>query len=127
MEIEQGDHIFVTKFATEGLDEWHDWTDMKRRMEVRAVESCSQKLVEEALKTGKKMSLEELLPKYLEDFMPMFKKVSFDRLLEQHQWDHTIKLKPGVEPFNSKIYPLSLAEQAELDKFIEEHLCMGRI
>lgn len=125
--VEEGDRIFVTKFMSEGVEEWHYWERLKEQMKIRAVETHSQKLAEEALKTGRKMSLEELLPKYLEDFMPVFKKASFNQLPERHQWDHAIELKPEVESFNSKIYPLSLAKQAELDTFIEEHLHSGRI
>jgi hypothetical protein len=96
-------------------------------MELCATTTRSHQLAEDTLKKGEKMSLEELLPKYLEDFMPVFEKAYFDRLPERHQWDHAIELKPGIEPFNSKIYPLSLVEQAELNKFIEEHLRTGRI
>ena len=38
-----------------------------------------------------------------------------------------IKLTPGAEPKLSKVYPLSLLEQAELDTFLEENLRTGRI
>lgn len=107
------------------LEEWQYWEKARRCEKIRAVETHSQQLAEEALKKGTKMLLEELLPKHLEDFMPVFEKASFNHLPEQHQWDHAIELKPGIEPFNSKIYPLSLIEQAELDKFIEEHLHTG--
>lgn len=50
-----------------------------------------------------------------------------DKLPERRQWDHAIELKPDSTPFSSKVYPLTLAEQVELDKFIEEHLQTGRI
>lgn len=126
-QLEDGDRIFVTKFEVETLEEWQYWEKARGREKIRAVETRSQKLAEEALKKGTKMSLEELLPKHLEDFTPVFEKASFDRLPDRRQWDHAIELKPGIEPFNSKIYPLSLVEQAELDKFIEEHLRTGRI
>jgi hypothetical protein len=87
----------------------------------------SQKLAEEALRVKPGASLDGLIPKYLEDFTPVFEKASFDRLPEHHCWDHAIELKPEAVPFNSKIYPLSIGEQAELDKFIEEHLRTGCI
>ena len=38
-----------------------------------------------------------------------------------------IELIPGAEPKLSKVYPLSLLEQVELDAFLEENLCTGRI
>jgi hypothetical protein len=124
--LEEGDHLFVTKMDPGSVKDPY-WEKVYERMEQHAMMTQSHQLAEDALKKGEKMSLEELLPKYLEDFMPVFEKASFDCLPEQCQWDHAIKLKPGIEPFNSKIYPLSLMEQAELDKFIEEHLCTGQI
>ena len=57
----------------------------------------------------------------------MFAKEDFDILLEHHKWDHAIELIPGAEPKSSKVYPLSLLEQMELDAFLEENLHTGRI
>ena len=57
----------------------------------------------------------------------MFAKEDFNILLEHRQWDHVIELIPGTEPKSSKVYPLSPVEQKELDSFLEENLCTGRI
>ena len=57
----------------------------------------------------------------------MFAKKDFDILLEHRKWDHTIELISGVEPKSSKVYPLSLLEQAKLDAFLEENLCTRQI
>jgi len=57
----------------------------------------------------------------------MFAKEDFDILPEHCKWDHAIELTPGAEPKSSKVYPLSLLEQAELDAFLEENLRTGRI
>jgi len=57
----------------------------------------------------------------------MFAKEDFDILPEHRKWDHAIELIPGAEPKSSKVYPLSPLEQAELDAFLEENLCTGRI
>ena len=57
----------------------------------------------------------------------MFAKEDFDILLEHHKWDHAIELIPGAEPKSSKVYPLSLLEQMELDTFLEENLYTGQI
>jgi len=62
------------------------------------------------------------LPTYVTEFRSVFTKEDFDILLEHHKWDHVIKLIPGAEPKSSKVYPLSLLEQAELDAFLEENL-----
>lgn len=121
IQIEEGDHIFVTKFEPEKPEDTY-WRKAKERMEAQAMGTQSQKLAEKALQEKGGAFLDGLIPKYLDDFTPVFKKASFNHLLECHQWDHAIELKPEVEPFNSKIYPLSLREQAKLNKFIEEHL-----
>jgi len=57
-------------------------------------------------------------------FVPftVFAKEDFDILPEYRQWDHAIKLIPGWEPKSSKVYPLFLVEQKELDSFLEENL-----
>jgi len=57
----------------------------------------------------------------------VFSKESFDRLPDRKPWDHAIELKPGSEPYRSKIYPLSPNEQRKLDAFLEENLKSRRI
>jgi len=68
-----------------------------------------------------------LLPTYVAEFQSMFTKEDFDILPEHHKWDHAIELIPGAEPKSSKVYPLSLLEQTELDAFLEENLRTRRI
>ena len=60
-------------------------------------------------------------------FRDIFSKESFDELPERKQWDHTIELTPGSQPFSTKVYPMSPIEQNELDEFLEENLSSGRI
>ena len=67
------------------------------------------------------------LPAYVVEFQFVFAKKDFDILLEHHKWDHAIELIPGVEPKSSKMYLLSLLEQAKLDAFLEENLHTGQI
>jgi len=55
----------------------------------------------------------------------VFTKEDFNILPEHCKWDHAIKLIPRAEPKLSKVYPLSLLEQAELNAFLEENLCTG--
>ena len=57
----------------------------------------------------------------------MFTKENFDILLEHHKWDHAIELIPGTKLKLSKVYLLFPLEQMELDAFLEENLCTGRI
>ena len=68
-----------------------------------------------------------LTDKYINDFPEVFKKQGFDSLLEQHPWDHTIKLTPRSKPIDCKVYPLNLDEQKELNEFLEENLKSGQI
>ncbi len=59
--------------------------------------------------------------------MDIFAKRSFDSLPKCHTWDHAIELTGDPKSPHWKLYPLSPAEQAELDKFLEENLASGQI
>src|SRR5258708_6176915 len=52
---------------------------------------------------------------------------SFDELPPRKVWDHAIDLSPGTELPCSQMFPLSPAEQKELDNFLWENLANGRI
>ena len=84
----------------------------------------SQRLVEAMQRYAE---AEAEIPEYLREFKDVFAKESFDTLLEQKPWDHTIGLEPGSKPTNCKVYPLSPREQVELNAFLEENLHTGRI
>jgi len=68
-----------------------------------------------------------LLLTYVVEFRSVFTKKDFDILPKHRKWDHAIELIPGTDLKSSKVYLLSLLEQAELDAFLEENLCTGRI
>ena len=51
----------------------------------------------------------------------------FDTLPPQKPWDHAVELELGSKPTNCKVYLLSPKEQVELNAFLEENLCTGRI
>ena len=76
-------------------------------------------------------SMEEMggdIPKEYKDFNDrVFNKVVFKKLLDWSKWDYAIELIPNVTLKNCKIYPLNVKEHKELDKFLEEHLKLGRI
>ncbi len=61
------------------------------------------------------------------NFRDVFSKEAFDELPPQKVWDHTIDLSPGTELPRSQTFPLSPAEQKELDDFLWENLANGRI
>ena len=87
----------------------------------------SQKLAEEACWALETQKEPFALPNCTKEFESVFAKEDFDILPEHRQWDHTIKLVLGSEPKLSKVYPLSLVEQKELDSFLEENLHTRRI
>jgi len=69
----------------------------------------------------------EEIPNEYQDFNnQVFNKVVFEKLPDQSKWDHAIKLIPNATLKNCKIYPLNVKEQEELDKFLEEHLKVGK-
>jgi len=87
----------------------------------------SQRLVEGARHSKETLATATPLPAYVTEFQSVFAKKDFDILSEHRKWDHAIELIPRAEPKSSKVYPLSLLEQAELDAFLEENLRTGRI
>src|SRR5260221_1420718 len=52
---------------------------------------------------------------------------AFDDLPPQKAWDHAIDLSPGTELPCSQTFPLSPAEQKELDDFLQKNLVNGHI
>ena len=87
--------------------------------------TTSQKLAEGARRSAEAQKEPFIPPDCVRGFESIFAKEDFDVLLEHRQWDHAIELIPGSEPKSSKVYPLSLVEQKELDSFLEENLCTG--
>src|SRR5277367_1012890 len=78
-------------------------------------------------KKDKKLWKETVL-EYLHDFANVFEKQDFDELPPHRPWDHAIELVSGSENrLDCKIYPLSVVEQEQLNKFIDENLRTGWI
>jgi len=116
VKYEQGDRLFMTRILLE--------SSMK---DLRATFTISQKLAEGAYQASEMQKGLFTLPDCAKGFESVFTKEDFDILLEHRQWDHAIELVLGSEPQSSKVYPLSPVEQKELDSFLEENLCTGRI
>jgi len=113
---EPGDQLFLT----------HVFPELTQA-DLRATATTSQHLVEEARHSKETHAATTPLPTYVTEFQSVFAKEDFDILPEHRKWDHAIELIPGAEPKLSKVYPLSLLEQAELDAFLEENLHTRRI
>jgi len=95
--------------------------------DLRAASTTSQKLAEGARQSAEAQREPFIPSDCVRGFESIFAKEDFDILPEHRQWDHAIKLIPGLEPKLSKVYPLSPVEQKELDVFLEENLRTGRI
>jgi hypothetical protein len=112
--IEEGDRIFATCFHNEPA-------------EVHATQNISQQLAEAFHKNLETKSFRDSAPDYLHDFKDVFSKTSFDELPAQKPWDHAIELIPDAQNKSRKVYPLSILEQEQLDKFLKENLMLARI
>ena len=110
--VEEGDRILATGLLPHPS------------MDIRASSTISQRLAE-AFQTNSEVL--SPIPDYLKEFTSVFSKQSFDALLEPREWDHAVELIPGSKPSGCKIYPLSPAEQKEIDIFLKENLETGRI
>ena len=82
-------------------------------------QTTSQRLAE-AHQKGLPTEVEVM--KYLQYFVDVFLKESFDTLPSWKVWGHAIDLEPG-----SNVHPLSPNEQSELDDFLQENMKSGRI
>jgi len=112
IEYKQGDRLFIMRLLLEFAV-----------VDLHAISMISQKLAKracQALETQKGLFT---LPDCAKGFESVFTKEDFDILPEHRQWDHAIELILGSEPKSSKVYPLSLVEQKELDSFLEKNLC----
>jgi len=110
------DRLFLTRIFPELTE-----------IDLRATATTSQRLAEGARRSKETLAAATPLPAYVAEFQSIFAKEDFDILPEHRKWDHAIELIPGAEPKSSKIYPLSLLEQEELDAFLEENLHTRRI
>jgi len=93
---------------------------------IRAKTSISQSLAHEA-ETIENRSFEELVPKEYREYQSVFEKTASERFPESHPWDHRIDLKPDFIPKKAKTYPLSVEEEKEMNKFIDDNLRKGFI
>lgn len=88
----------------------------------------SQQLAEAAHKAKPQKSFEEMVPEPYRRHAKVFSEKESERLPGHKPWDHAIDLKPDApETMRTKIYPMSVNEQEELDRFLEENLRKGYI
>src|SRR5260221_3776411 len=95
--------------------------------QIRAMDTPSQQLAQEAQKAEVSQPLKDMVPAQYHNFRDVFSKEAFDELPPWKAWDHAIDLSPGTELPHSQMFPLSPAEQKELDDFLWENLANGHI
>jgi hypothetical protein len=96
---------------------------------VRVAATKSQEFADQAWdnKTKHTDPMAAVPPEYCR-YSEVFAKDKFDVLPPKRPWDHAVELKPNAEmPSRTKVYPLLLAEQKELDVFLKEDLDSGHI
>ena len=86
----------------------------------------SQQIAEKAIIAKGKKTFEEMVPAQYRNFAKVFSEDESQRLPDHQPWDHAIDLEPDtVKHWKTKSYPMPLAEQEELDKFLTEHITKG--
>src|SRR5258707_6989133 len=86
----------------------------------------SQRLAEEA-QAQQAHPPGSTVPECYKDFADVFSEEAFAHLPPCKAWDHTIELHPDAKLPRGRTFPLSPAEQKELDAFLRENLANRRI
>ena len=88
----------------------------------------SQELAEKAGRQKPKRSIDEIVSDEYKWHAKVFSKAESEWLPKHKPYNHAIDLKPGIpETIQSKIYPMPINEQEELDHFLEDGLRKGYI
>jgi predicted aspartyl protease len=88
----------------------------------------STELAEKASKEKPKRAFEEIVPQEYRQYADVFSEKESERLPTHKSYDHAIDLKPETpETIRSKVYPMPVNEQDELDRFLEDNLRKGYI
>src|SRR5258706_1876057 len=91
-----------------------------------ATSTRSQRLAEEAQAQQAHPS-RSTIPEHYKDFADIFSEEAFAHLPPCKAWDHAIDLHHNTKLPRGRTFPLSLAEQKELDEFLRENLANGHI
>ena len=90
--------------------------------------TLSTKLAAEVNLAKETKTFEQMVPSHYHKYRKVFSEEESHRLPEHKPWDHAIDLKPDApETLRSKVYPMPLNEQEELDRFLEENIKKGYI
>jgi len=102
--------------------------DLSERVWCAAGFTYSTELAEKASKEKPKRTFEEIVPEEYRSYADVFSETESERLPAHKPYDHAIDLKPDTpETIRSKVYPMPLNEQEELDRFLQDHQRKGYI
>jgi hypothetical protein len=102
--------------------------DLSERVWCAAGFTYSTELAEKASKEKPKRTFEEIVPEEYRWYADVFSETESERLPAHKPYDHAIDLKPDTpETIRSKVYPMPLNEQEELDRFLQDHQRKGYI
>src|SRR5260370_13611336 len=93
---------------------------------IHATSTPSQRLAEEAQAQQAHPSRSAILEHY-KNFADVFSEEAFAHLPPCKAWDHTIELHPDAKLPRGRMFPLSPAEQKELNEFLRENFANGQI
>ncbi len=93
---------------------------------IHATSTPLQRLVEEA-QAQQACPSGTTIPECYKDFTDVFSEEAFTHLPPHKAWDHAIELHPDAKLPRGRTFPLSPAEQKELDEFLRENLANGCI
>src|SRR5260370_13523945 len=112
--LEPGDTVYMILLTLE-------WEEC-----ICATSTPSQRLAEEA-QAQRAHPPGSAVPEHYKDFADIFSEEAFAHLPPRKVWDHVIELHPDTKLPRARMFPLSPAEQKELDEFLQENLANGRI
>ncbi len=113
VDLEPGDRLYGVFIPEEWAAEY-----------IHATTTPSQQLAEQA-QADMEWTFAEMVPEAYHDFADVFSKDAFNKLPPWKPWDHAINLTPDTDLPCAQTFPLSPAEQKELDEFLKENLSNG--
>ena len=117
----------ICEFALENKRTHKDLTPMTDTWIAWAINFSTKLAQKENAKKEDTWTLPEIVPLELHEYLDVFDKEKVKRFPESQPWDHAIKLKEDFIPLDCKVYPLTLLETEEMNKFIDENLAKGYI
>ena len=121
-------HIPATEAQCRRWQKAKVFEDPSERLWCAAGYTYSTELAEKASQGKPKKSFEDIVPEQYRQYADVFSEVESERLPSHKAYDHPIDLKPDTpETIRSKVYPMPMNKQEELDWFLEENVRKGYI